>query len=144
MIKQLLNSVIAKYRDMSMSRRLIICLGLRLIIITIDLLAIDKSRYFAQPCPIIVNYGMVETQSTNYMHMSFFSLLNPSPALRTSHSRITTCLVFLFASHHSTRSLVKILLTPAYLGPKELNYGLQITLLQNVVKKRSKRSKCNG
>ena len=35
MIKQLLNSVIAKYRDLSVSRR---------------------SRYFAQPCPIIVNY----------------------------------------------------------------------------------------
>ena len=45
MIKQLLNSVTAKYRDYSVSRRLIICLSLRLI----DLLATDKSRYFAQP-----------------------------------------------------------------------------------------------
>ena len=35
MIKQLLNSVFAKYRDLSVSRR---------------------SRYFAQPRPIIVNY----------------------------------------------------------------------------------------
>ena len=51
MIKQLLNSVIAKYRDLSVSRRSII--RLRQII---DLLATDKSRYFAQPCPIIVNY----------------------------------------------------------------------------------------
>ena len=46
MIKQLLNSVIAKYRDLLVSRRSII----------IDLLATDKSRYFAQPRPIIVHY----------------------------------------------------------------------------------------
>ena len=46
MIKQLLNSVIAKYRDLSVSR----------ISIIIDLLASDKSRYFAQPRPIIINY----------------------------------------------------------------------------------------
>ena len=52
MIKQLLNSVIAKYRDLSVSRRSIICLSLQLWQI-IDLLATDKSRYFAQP--IIVN-----------------------------------------------------------------------------------------
>ena len=55
MIKQLLNSVIAKYRDLSVSRRSIICLSLRLWQI-IDLLATDKSRYFAQPHPIIANY----------------------------------------------------------------------------------------
>ena len=40
---------------MSASRRSIICLILRLRQI-IDLLATDKSRYFAQPRPIIVNY----------------------------------------------------------------------------------------
>ena len=55
MIKQLLNSVIAKYRDLSVSRTSIICLSFRLRQI-IDLLATDKSRYFAQPRPIIVNY----------------------------------------------------------------------------------------
>ena len=56
MIKQLLDSVVAKYRDLSVSRRsIIICLSLRLRQI-IDLLATDKSRYFAQPRPIIVNY----------------------------------------------------------------------------------------
>ena len=53
MIKQLSNSVIAKYCDLSMSRRSIICLSLRLRQI-IDLLATDKSQYFAQPRPIIV------------------------------------------------------------------------------------------
>ena len=53
MIKQLLNSVFAKYHDLSVSRRSIICLSLRLRQI-IDLLATDKSRYFAQPRPIIV------------------------------------------------------------------------------------------
>ena len=41
MIKQLLNSVIAKYRDLSVSYRSIICLSLPLIII--DLLVTDKS-----------------------------------------------------------------------------------------------------
>ena len=54
-IKQLLNSVIAKYRDLLVSRRSIICLSVRLRQI-IDLLATDKSRYFAQPHPIIANY----------------------------------------------------------------------------------------
>ena len=41
MIKQLLNSVIVKYRDLSY---------------LIDLLATDKSRYFAQPRPTIIKY----------------------------------------------------------------------------------------
>ena len=50
MIKQLLKSVIAKYRDLSVSRRSIICLSQ-----IIDLLATDKSQYFAQPRPIIIN-----------------------------------------------------------------------------------------
>ena len=59
MIKQLLNSVIAKYHDLSVSRRSIICLSLRLRQI-IDLLAADKSRYFAQPRPLIVNYFMAD------------------------------------------------------------------------------------
>ena len=53
MTKQLLNSVIAKYRDFSLSRRAIICLSLRFRQI-IDLLCTDKSRYFARPRPIIV------------------------------------------------------------------------------------------
>ena len=53
-IKQLLNSVIAKYHDLPVSRRSIISLSLRLRQI-IDLLATDKSPYFAQPRPIIVN-----------------------------------------------------------------------------------------
>ena len=53
--KTILNSVIKKYRDLSVSCRSIICFSLRLRQI-IDLLATDKSRYFAQPCPIIVNY----------------------------------------------------------------------------------------
>ena len=54
-IKQLLNSVIAKYRDLWVSRRSIICRSQRLRQV-IDLLATDKSRCFAQPRPIIVNY----------------------------------------------------------------------------------------
>ena len=50
--QQSLNSVIAKYRDSSVSRRSIICLSLRPRQI-VDLLATDKSRYFAQPRSII-------------------------------------------------------------------------------------------
>ena len=52
---ELLNSVIAKYRDLSLSRRSIICLSHRLRQI-IDLLATGKSRNFAQPRSIIVKY----------------------------------------------------------------------------------------
>ena len=48
-------SVIAKYRDLSVSRTSIICLSFWLWQI-IDLLATEKSRYFAQPCAIIVKY----------------------------------------------------------------------------------------
>ena len=51
MIKQLLNSVIVKYRDLSVSRRSIICLSLRLQQIIDVLTTDDKSRYFAQPFP---------------------------------------------------------------------------------------------
>ena len=54
MIKQLLNSAIAKYHDLSVARRSIICLSLRHRQI-IDLLgATDESRYFAQSRPIMV------------------------------------------------------------------------------------------
>ena len=55
MIKQLLYSVIGKYRDLSLSRRSGFCLSLRLRQV-IDLLTTDKSRYFAQLRPIIVKY----------------------------------------------------------------------------------------
>ena len=44
MIKQFLNSVIAKYHYLAVPSA------------TIDLLATDKSGYFAQPHPVIVNY----------------------------------------------------------------------------------------
>ena len=47
MIKQLLNSVVAKYHDLPVPRLSIIYLILRSRQIT-DLLAPDKSRYFAQ------------------------------------------------------------------------------------------------
>lgn len=56
MIKQLFNSKIAKYRDLSWSRKSVICLSLRLRDI-IDLLAADKSRYFSRLLPIIVKYS---------------------------------------------------------------------------------------
>ena len=56
LIKELLNSVFAKYRDLSVASRSIIRLSLRQ---RIDPLATDKSRYFAQPHPIIVNYHLL-------------------------------------------------------------------------------------
>ena len=81
MIKQSLNSVIAKYRDLSVSRRSIFCLSLRLRKI-IDLLATDKSRYFAQPRPIIVNSSsssdpadQLFSSIVSSLIVSFFSLL---------------------------------------------------------------------
>ena len=67
MIKQLLNSVIAKYRDLSVSRRSIICRSRRLRQI-IDLLASDKSRYFAQPPPIIVKCATTQMKVTAVSH----------------------------------------------------------------------------
>ena len=64
MIKQLLNSVITKHRDLPVSRTSIICLSLRLRQI-IDLLANDKSRYFVQPRPILVNYSYTDDLREN-------------------------------------------------------------------------------
>ena len=69
MIKQLLNSVVAKYRDLSVSRRSIICRSR-----IIDLLATDKSRYFAQPRPIIVNCRDHSVNNVNYTYMSIFAM----------------------------------------------------------------------
>ena len=73
MIKQLFNSVIAKYRDLSVSCRSIICLSLRLQQI-IDLLATDKSRYFAQPCSIIVNYQIHFTKKEYLSNFRSFKI----------------------------------------------------------------------
>ena len=69
MIKQLLNSVVAKYRDLSVSRRSIICRSR-----IIDLLATEKSRYFAQPRPIIVNCRDRSVNNVNYTYMSIFAM----------------------------------------------------------------------
>ena len=60
MIKQLLNSVVEKYRDLSVSRRSIIIFRLRQII---DQLATDKLLYFAQPRAIIVNSRYAATRN---------------------------------------------------------------------------------
>ena len=65
MIKQLLYSAIAKYRDLSVARRSIICLCFRHRQI-IDLLATHKSRYFAQPRPIIVYYSSINTKFATF------------------------------------------------------------------------------
>ena len=77
MIKQLLSSVIAKYRDLSVSRTSIICLSLRLRQI-IDLLATDNSQYFAQPRPIIVNY---------YYYYYYYNCLGVGRGRRRRRSR---------------------------------------------------------
>ena len=72
MIKQLLHLVIAKYRYFSVSRRSIICPSLRLQQI-INLLATDKSRHFAQPRPIIVNY--YHNKSSMFVYFCLFALI---------------------------------------------------------------------
>ena len=69
MIKQLLNSAIAKYRYLSVARRSIICLCLRHRQI-IDLLATDKSQYFAQSRPIIVYYYYYQIHSDVVIRMN--------------------------------------------------------------------------
>ena len=51
---------ITKYHNFSVSRRSIICLSLQLQQI-IDLLPTDRSRYFVQPRPIIVNHLLCNT-----------------------------------------------------------------------------------
>ena len=61
-MKHLLNSVIAKYRNLSVSRISVIYLSLRLPQ-AIDLFATEKSRYFAQPRQIIVKYYFQQTQT---------------------------------------------------------------------------------
>ena len=75
MIKQLLNSAIAKYRDLSVARRSIICLCLRHRQIT-DLLATDKSRYFAQPRPIIVYYLRIQNAVKYFYKEESYQLLS--------------------------------------------------------------------
>ena len=75
MIKQLLNSVIAKYRDLSVASRSIICRSR-----IIDLLATNKSRYFTQPRPIIANYlhdcNKVLKYCKSYLNLIIISFLN--------------------------------------------------------------------
>ena len=73
MIKQLLNSAVAKYRDLSVARRSIISLCLRHQQI-IDLLATDKSRYFAQPRPIIVYYSSFPVYVQSDQQVKYLSL----------------------------------------------------------------------
>ena len=69
MIKQLLNSVITKYRNLSVSRKSIICRSRRLN----DILTTDKSRYFVQPFPIIVDYeGLDRDNSMNVNTYDYF------------------------------------------------------------------------
>ena len=96
MIKQLLNSVIAKYHDLSVSRRSIICLSLRLQQI-IDLLATDKSRYFAQPRPIILlnDWSVVFTQI-----LEFIPMMSGNKDLCTKQLHTAcTCRLFLLLYH---------------------------------------------
>ena len=83
MIKQLLNSAIAKYRDLSVARRSIICLCLRHRKI-IDLLATDKSPYFAQSRPIIV-YNENRCRSTIMSSLYHLIIFHSAHAVYTSH-----------------------------------------------------------
>ena len=61
MIKQLLSSVFSKYRDLSLSGRRFASVSPSASANNLtDLLVTDKSRYFSQPRPIIVNYYTLE------------------------------------------------------------------------------------
>lgn len=81
MIEQLLNSVRAKYRDFTASRRSIICPSLQLRQVT-DLLATGTSRCFPQPRPIIVNYLGLEALFHTGNDMVSFLLFNTLNLLR--------------------------------------------------------------
>ena len=93
MIKQLLNSAIAKYRDLSVARRSIICLCLRHRQI-IDLLATDKSRYFAQPRPIIVYYYLT-SPNTAYVTWEWTRLFNHLVTVYDNIPTLVTVVLFL-------------------------------------------------
>ena len=73
MIKQLLNSVVAKLCQ-CLADQLFTSALIRLGQI-IDLLATDKSRDFAQPRPIIVNYST--STKTNFIQQQYFAQLQP-------------------------------------------------------------------
>ena len=97
MIKQLLNSAIAKYRDLSVARISIICLCL------CSPLIIDKSRYFAQSRPMIVHYFTLSLQEQfvpeNYLitfpgHIAFASKtigISLDSLLKTLKVCVTIC-----------------------------------------------------
>ena len=94
MIKQLLNSAVAKYRDLSVARRSIISLYLRHQQI-IDLLATDKSRYFAQSRPIIVYYSsfpvyVQSDQQVKYLSLTKRRLSNHAFPIRCRNIPATT------------------------------------------------------
>ena len=72
------HEIIVKYHDLSVSRRSIICLSL-LLRQLIDMLATDKSRYFAQPRSIIVKYVLVVRVLVIYLLDSTIHLINHYP-----------------------------------------------------------------
>ena len=72
------HEIIVKYCDLSVSPRTIICLSL-LLGQLIDLLATDKSRYFAQPRSIIVKYVSVVRVLVIYLLHSTIHLMNHYP-----------------------------------------------------------------
>ncbi len=83
MIKQLWNSVLAKYRDLSLSRRSINCLCLRHRQI-INLLATDKSRYFARPRPIIDKYLIISVLGPYFVSFTIKNLHRQAIILQTN------------------------------------------------------------
>ena len=99
MIKQILNSVIAKYGDLSVSHRSIICVTLRLREI-IDLLTTDKSRYFAQPRPIINNYFFKHFGPGEGYHIEGTGVFWALRRLKTFASSTLNSFRFVFQSVH--------------------------------------------
>ena len=96
MIKQLLNSVFAKYRELSVARRSIICLCLRHRQI-IDLLSTDKSRYFAQPRPIVDNYLLMHQLNRRLAlrsHMTYSAMLDENWAVISKEKRQNVAIKF--------------------------------------------------
>ena len=104
MIKQLLNSVLAKYRDLSVARRSIICLYLRHRQI-IDLLATDKSiTIFSQPRPIIDKYYARADAAPLLSRMARKSCIFPHVILKYSKFANFTGLYFSFFTTFRSQS----------------------------------------
>ena len=124
MIKQLLNTAIEKYLDLSVCRKLIICRRRRLRQI-IELHVTDKSRSFAQPRSIIVYFLLLQLSMVNYcmearrIGLGFFNTRELFSAIMVSANYIMSLLCGITEVTYMCNSWGPFLERPGNLtGPK--------------------------